>query len=181
MKSKKMLSQVIIPDDVFELQNSQYRDVVLLTGSVPALSGGTPFNQNVGNDGHFYCMYMTGSFEALANPAGAIIDTGVNYISGQLRHGSRTLFSQRIPLNLFLSPGRRRSAASTTVLADPIGESLFYPIELEHLWEVNSNITMDVANTSNVACTFEIAFHGWRIVATAAAELLRKKAAAANQ
>lgn len=168
-------SQVINPIDVFEVQNAQYRDVIFLTGQVGATTGGTDFTVNVSSDGDFYCMFITGTFETIANPAGAIVDTGVSYLSGQLRDGSRNLFSNRIPLDLLLSPGRRKSATSTTVIADPPGNTLFYPLEFEYLWSVNNNITMNIANTSNVANNFEIAFHGWRLSSSAAAQALRRK------
>lgn len=170
-----MRSQVIVPEKVFELQNAQYRDIIFLTGLVPALSGGTEFSVNVSSEGHFYSEFITGSFESIASPAGAIVDTGVTYLSAQLRDGTRNLFSDRIPLDLILSPGRRKSATSTTVIADPIGNSLFYPIEFEHLWTVNSNITMNIANTSDEPCRFEIAFHGLRVVSSAAADICRQK------
>lgn len=172
-----MRSQVIVPEKVFELQNAQYRDIIFLTGLVPALSGGTEFSVNVSSEGHFYSQFITGSFEAIASPGGgAIVDTGITYLSGQLRDGTRNLFSDRIPLDLLLSPGRRKSPTSTTIIADPIGNSLFYPIEFEHLWTVNSNITMNISNTSDEPCRFEIAFHGLRVVSSAAADMCRKKA-----
>jgi hypothetical protein len=181
MRKANPHSQVIVPAEIFEVQNAQYRDVIPLIGVVAAGSGGTDFNVNVSSDGDFYCMFITGTFEALANPAGAVVDTGVTYLSGQLKDGSRNLFSDRVPLDLVLSPGRRRSALSTTVIADPVGNSLFYPMEFEHLWVVNSNITMNIANTSNVDNHFEIAFHGWRLSTSAAAQSLRNRIKTARQ
>jgi hypothetical protein len=171
-------SQVVNPEKHFEVQNAQYRDIILLTGTVAALSGGTDFSVNVSSLGHFLCQFITGTFETIAIPAAAIVDTGVTYLSGQLKDGARNLMSDRVPLDLLLSPGRRKSATSTTVVADPVGNSLFYPLEFEYLYLVNNNITMNVANTSNQACNFEIAFHGLRIVANSAADEVRKKAAA---
>lgn len=170
-----MKSQIIIPEKVFELQNAQYRDIIFLAGLVPAGSGGTEFSVNVSSEGHFYSQFVTGTFETIASPAGPVVDTGVTYLSGQLRDGTRNLFSDRIPLDLLLSPGRRKSATSTTVITDPVGNSLFVPIELEHLWTVNSNITMNIANTSDEPVRFEIAFHGLRIVSSAAASACRAR------
>lgn len=171
----KPKSQIIEPRQAFEIQNAQYVDRILLAGIVPALSGGTEFSTNVSSDGHFYSQFITGSFETIASPAGAVIDTGVNYLSGRFKDGTRYLSNDRIPLNLLLSPGRRKSATSTTVLTDPPAPSLFYPLEFEHLWTVNSNITIDVANTSDEPCRFEIVFHGLRIVSSAAADACRSK------
>ena len=171
-------SQVFNPEKMFAIQNAQYVDRILLAGQVAAGSGGTEFSVNVSSDGHFYSEYITGSFETIASPAGAIVDTGVNYLSGRFKDGTRYLSNDRIPLNLLLSPGRRKSAASTTVLTDPAAPSLFYPLEFEHLWTVNTNITVDIANTSDEAVRFEICFHGWRLVSSAAADRCR---AAMNQ
>lgn len=176
MVRTKLASQVIDPKDVFEMQNAQYRDVLFLTGAVPANSGGVDFTTQVSNEGHFLCQFITGTFSAVASPVAAIVDTGVTYLSGQLKDGSRNLFSDRIPLDLVLSPGRRRSVASTTVLTDPVGNSLFYPLELEYLFKVNTMITFNVANTSDEINNFEIAFHGWRCVQGAAADAIRAKA-----
>lgn len=165
----KPFSQIIDPAKVFEIQKKQYRETILLTDTVPA--GQSKVGQvSISNLGHFFSMFMTGSFETLTMPVAAIVDSGVNYISGQLidAAGNKKLFNDRIPLNILLSPGRRKSANSTTVLTtDPPGNSLFYPMELEYLWSANSTILMDVLNQSNTPITYEIAFHGIRIVTAA--------------
>ena len=176
MKFSKPYSQVIDPDEMFELQNAQDSDRLLMTGVVPANSGGSTFITNVSQLGHFFCKFITGTFETLSIPVAAIVDDGVTYLSGQLLDSTRPLFSARIPFDHFLCPGRRKSANSTTVLVDPVGNVLFYPIEVGHLFPVNANITMIVASTSNTPLSFEITFHGLRIFSTAAADALRRKA-----
>lgn len=161
----KPYSQKINPEAVFALQNSQYSERLLMSGSVPANQ--TALGKvSVSNLGHFFCMFITGSFTSLASPAGAIVDMGVSYLSGQLIDGAgqRKLFNDRIPLDLFLSPGRRRSVNSTTVLTDPVGNNLFYPIELEYLFTANSDILMEFVNTSDEANQYEICFHGIRVI-----------------
>lgn len=165
----KPFSQIIDPQKVFDIQKKQYRETILLTDTVPA--GQSKVGQvSISNLGHFFSMFVTGSFETIASPAGAIVDTGVNYLSGQLidAAGNKKLFNDRIPLNILLSPGRRKSATSTSVLTtDPPGNALFYPLELEYLWSANSTILMDVLNQSDETVTYEIAFHGIRIVTAA--------------
>lgn len=177
----RLFTQAIDPVRMFELQNAQYREIIYMEDVVPAGSGGQETNLNISSIGHFYCLFLTGSFETIASPAAVIADTGVNYLFGQLRDGTRPLFNDRIPLNLFLSPGRRKSALSAGVLTDPVGNQLFTPIPFEYMFTVNSNITMNVANTSDEAVHFEIAFHGIRIVSNAAADNLRARAAIENR
>lgn len=165
----KPFSQKINPEAVFAIQNHQYSERLLMSGIVPANS--TALGKvNVSNLGHFFCMFVTGSFSSLASPAGAIVDTGINYMSGQLIDGAgqRKLFNDRIPLSLFLSPGRRRDPDSTTVLTDPEGNSLFYPIELEYMFTANSDIMLDLVSTSDEDNSYEIVFHGIRIMSNIA-------------
>lgn len=161
----KPFSQKIDPEKVFDIQNHQYSERLLMSGSVGA--GQTALGKvAVSNLGHFFCMFMTGTFSALASPAAAIVDTGLSYLSGQLIDGAgqRKLFNDRIPLDLLLSPGRRRDVNSTTVLTDPIGNNLFYPLELEYLFTANSDILLEIVNTSDETNYYEICFHGIRIV-----------------
>lgn len=155
----------IDPGEVFELQGKQYSERLLLADTVPANS--TQLGKvGVSNLGHFMCQFITGSFSSLQTPIAAIIDTGINYLSGQLRDGAgqRNLFNDKVPLNLWLSPGHRRDTLSTTVLADPLGNNLFYPIEFQYLFTANSDILLDVENESNTANSYEICFHGIRII-----------------
>lgn len=171
------LSQIIDPAKVFELQRVQYRDSILLADTVPANSSKLG-SIGVSNLGHFYCMFVTGTFETLwTNAVPAIVDNGVSALSGRLEDGAgnRKLFSDRIPLDLWLSPGRRKSTTSTGVLTDPVSNNLFYPVELEYLFGENTNILLDVVNSSNADIHYEIMFHGVRIISNAAAEACRKK------
>lgn len=161
----KPFSKILNPDEIFGIQNRQYSERILLSGTVPA--GETiPVKTTVSNLGHFFCMYMTGTFSTIASPAGAIVDTGLSYLSGQLFDGAgmRKLFSDLIPLDLLLSPGRRKDSTSTTVLTDPVSNSLFYPIELEYLFTANSDILLQVFNSSDEDNSLEICFHGIRII-----------------
>jgi len=176
MNKSRIFSQVIQPDDTFEVQNAQDRDILLMQGIIPAGSGGTDITINVSQLGHFYCQYITGTFETITLVAAVITDTGINYLFGQLRDGTRPLFSDRVPFNLFCTPGRRKSPFTVAPAADPVGNTLFYPMELEHIFAVNTNITMNVANTSLTPVAFEIAFHGKRIFSGKAADDCRLKA-----
>ncbi len=161
----KPFSQIINPEKVFALQNNQYQEKLLMEDTV--LAGQSKLGKvNVSNLGHFFCMFITGSFTSVASPAGAIVDTGLNYLSGQLIDGAgqRKLFNSRVPLDLMLSPGRTKSPTSTTVLTDPVGNNLFYPQELEYMFTANSDILLDVYNDSDESNSYKICFHGIRII-----------------
>lgn len=162
----KPFSKIMNPEEIFDIQNRQYSERILLSGTVPA--GQTiPVKTTISNLGHFFCMYMTGSFSTIGNPtAAAVVDTGLSYLSGQLFDGAgmRKLFSDLIPLDLLLSPGRRKDASSPNVLTDAVSNNLFYPIELEYLFTANSDILLQVYNSSEEDNQLEICFHGIRII-----------------
>lgn len=153
------------PVSMFALQNKQYQERILMEDTLTA--GQTKqASVDISNLGHFLSLSVTGTFTTLYNN-GAIVDTGVNYLFGQLSDGggNRILFNDKIPLPLFLSPGRRRDATSTTLLTtDPVGNSLFYPLELQYLWTSNTKILFDVYNASNTPNYFEVCFFGIRLV-----------------
>ena len=106
---------------------------------------------------------MTGTFETLSGDP--IVDDGIDHLRCQLGDttGNKKIFDDFIPLSHFLSPGRRKSANSTTLATDDSSHQLFYPIELKYLWEKNSDIQLEMKNDSDTALSFEITFHGWRI------------------
>lgn len=158
----KPFSQRIDPNQVFDLQNHQYAEKLIMADTVPAKSPKLG-KVNVSNLGHFFCQYITGSFSTLT---AAAVDSGVSYLSGQLVDGAgqRKLFNERIPLDLVLSPGRRKDSGSAAPVTDPDSNSLFFPIEFEYLFTANSDITLDVFNSSDVANSYEVVFHGIRII-----------------
>ena len=123
-----------------------------------------------------------------------IIDSGIDYLKGRLIDGvgQRKLFTDYIPFHLWLTPGRRRSANQlvlNTYVGDPgtqqtfdstgvvvipavapvYNESkgshgLFYPEEFEYIFSNSSQIIVEVVNSSNVALSYDIVFHGIRIL-----------------
>ena len=159
-----IFKQRISPQAIMKIQNHQYQEKLLLEDTVPANSSklGT---LNVSSLGAFYCLYFTGSFETLFDDAGAIKDDGVSHLRGKLIDGSnsRSLFNDYIPLDLFLTPGRVKSSLSTTVLTDPVGNSLFYPQPFQYLFAINSDINFDVKNDSDTELTYSIVFNGIRV------------------
>ena len=156
----KPFSQRIDPQKVFDIQNHQYSEKLLLADTVPANSSKLG-KVNVSNLGHFFCQFVTGSFTTIGG--GAANDSGISYLSGQMIDGAgqRKLFNDRIPLDLFLSPGRRKDAVAAGAAAS---NNLFFPIEFEYLFTANSDILLDVVNASDQENSYEICFHGIRII-----------------
>jgi hypothetical protein len=159
------LNEKIDPGKILNLQKYQYAERLYIHGQVPANTSrvGTV---TVSNLGDFMCQFITGSFTTLALNIAAIVDTQVNYLSGQLidGNGNKRLFNTRIPFQLLLSPGRRKDATSSTVLTDPVGNNLFYPLPFEYLFPASTQIQMDVNNTSDTDNYYEITLHGFRVL-----------------
>jgi hypothetical protein len=176
--------------EMYRLQKYQYNEKLLMSAIVPANSS-MYAKTSVSNLGHFLCLFITGRFTSLTSivdpvKGTLIIDSGISYLRGQMTDGSgqKKLFNDYVPLGLLVSPGRSRSPLAsnafidvldTTVsppreiaLASPKGESLFFPQEFEYLFSANSEIQMDVKNSSNYENSFELVFHGIRILSSAA-------------
>lgn len=158
----KPFSKILNPDEIFAIQNRQYSERLIMTATVPA-DGTFPAKVSVSNLGHFFCMFITGTFTTLYNDGG-VTDTGVSYLSGQMYDGAgmKKLFNERIPLDLWLSPGRRKDQLAHSGAA--ASNNLFYPIEFEYLFGANTSIVLDCENASNYANQLEICFHGIRII-----------------
>ncbi len=161
------------------LQQSQARqrsEMIPLTQVVPASSGALGV-AHVGTMGSFLLLYITGRFTTLKTVAVThIIDDGVCDVRGQLKCSTGTvlLFSDFIPLDLWLSPGRRLSATAENLLGSATinavtyaqampASPLFFPTEFQFLFPVNADIQVDFRNDGDAAETVEIAFHGIRI------------------
>lgn len=163
-----VFNQVLNAQKMLALQNVQYSEKILLEDSVPA--GQSKLGKTaISNLGHFYCQYITGHFETLALDEATVVDTGVNYLRGQLVDGAgqKKLFNDYIPLDLILSPGRVKSANATDPTAGDPSHSLFYPLQFEYLFAANSDILFDVKNDSDKVLSYSIVFHGIRVLAKA--------------
>ena len=175
----------------FNLQTTQYSEKIPLTGSIPAGSGVYLLKTNVSNLGHFKCQRITGRYETLGiynvttgaiDNAGSIIDDGICHIRASLQDGAgqRIMFSDFVPLDLFLSPGRMRTSTAANNLvtktniskADPAPQ-LFYPDEFNYTFQANSDILLYCKNDSNQAINIDIAFHGIRILSSKAVSGIR--------
>ena len=171
------------------IQSAQHTEKIIISDTCGANTT-KQSAASVSNYGDFLCLFITGSFETLMaftesdgvltpDPAGEIIDTGVDYLKGQLVDGvgQRKLFTDFIPYHLWLTPGRRRSPnpdvlnsfadftfGSAVLPASPESNSLFYPLEFEYIFSNSSQIIVNVQNSSNVELSYDIVFHGIRIL-----------------
>jgi len=170
---------------LFALQQYQYSDRIPMADTVSAGQSSLA-KANVSNLGHFLCTHVTGHFQTARTLAGVgRVDEGVNHLRGQLIDGAgqRKIFSDYVPFDLWLSPGRTRhngtaAAPCLNVLADVLAGGvvvaaqavqpypLFYPVELEYLFTANSDIQLDVKNDSDEALSYEIVFHGIRVLSS---------------
>jgi len=178
----RVFSKGLNASAMLALQSSQYSERLLMADTVTA--GQSKLGKTtVSNLGHFLCLMITGSFETLLLGGSGTIDDGINHLRGQLidSTGNRKLFSDYVPLSLWLSPGRRRSPTAANafqpdgaIITSPAANPLFYPLEFEYLFAANSDIQLDVKNDSTAACKYEIVFHGIRILSGAAVSGLRR-------
>jgi hypothetical protein len=173
----RLLGEKLNSDAMLRLQSSQYSESLHMQGTVPA--GGTLLAKTaVSNYGDFYCLWMTGHFQTLADDGlGNTIDNAVCYLRGQLidGNGQKKLFSDYIPFDLWLSPGRERTPTALNTIAPfgaivvaPAPPVLFEPLEFEYVFSSNSDILLDVKNDGVKEMSFEIMLHGIRILSKAA-------------
>lgn len=176
-------------NSLMKLQQEQYSEKILLSDIV--FAGQQKLGRTaISNLGSFLCMYITGNFASvkLDTGSGHYEDDGISHLRGQLidGYGNKKLFNDYIPLDLWLSPGRTKTttttingaaplAVSNSILADAgvaalanPANSLFYPVEFEYLFSENSEIQLDVKNDSGVDLTYNICFHGIRILSSTA-------------
>lgn len=154
------------------LKRRQYAEKLVLEDTVPA---GETQEQiiNISHIGDFLCLYITGKFTTLALSGETVIDNGVCALRGLLYDGTgtRKLFNDFIPLDLFFSPGRVKDTAAANVVLDDVAAlradpsmQLFYPNEFQNLFDVNSTIRFDVKNDSDYENYYAMCFHGIRLL-----------------
>ena len=169
----RVFNKLLDGKTLFPVQNQQYAERIPLSDTVEA--GETKLcKTSVSFIGHFLCQFITGNYQTLSLDGGsAIVDDGICHLRGQLVDGAgtRQIFSDFVPLDLLLSPGRIRSVDATNNLkatgtaskADP-APALFYPTNLEYLFTANSDIQMYVKNDSDTPIAFNLLFAGIRVL-----------------
>lgn len=168
----RVFNKLLNGQTLFPIQNKQYAERIPLTDTLTA--GETKLcKTSVSFIGHFLCQFITGNYQTLSLKNAAIVDDGICHLRAQLVDGAgtRQLFSDYVPLDLILSPGRIRSVLATNNLeatadaerADS-APALFYPNNLEYLFTANSDIQMYVKNDSDTSITFNVVFAGIRVL-----------------
>lgn len=179
----RTLLKMLSAKAMFGIQKTQYTDAIPLTDTIDA--GTTKLcKANVSFVGHFLLTSITGRFSTLHYPPveAVLLDNGVCALSAQLLDGAgqRTMFSDYIPLDLFLSPGRTRRqtglvAGVVTQVVNNLqavaavaskcdnAPSLFEPYAFEYLFTANSDIQMSIRNDSTTTQFVDIMFKGIRL------------------
>lgn len=155
-----------------DIKRNQYPEKLILSDTVPA--GRTLKSKtSISNIGPFQCLYITGRFSTLSMVDQAIVDDGICSLRGMMIDGTgdRRLFQDYIPFDLLFSPGRIKSLSAVNCLIDDAaadlaapGHQLFYPFEFQNLFDANSTIYMDVKNDSDADNSYDICFHGIRLL-----------------
>jgi hypothetical protein len=195
----RAFAQQLNANALLKTQSVQQSEKIILADSVDA-GQRKLCRASVSNYGDFLCLFITGSFVTMnkytLSSQDYLIDTGVDFLRGQLSDsiGQRKLFNDFIPFSLWVTPGRRKSATAlnnvTPVpsLANPQiavcepSNQLFYPQEFEYIFAANREILLDVYNDSNnvsapfsgTTLSFEIVFHGIRILSDTAVSGVRE-------
>jgi hypothetical protein len=172
----RVFNKLLSGNTMFPIQQKQYKESIPLEDTIPA-GESKLCKKNISTLGHFLCLSITGTFDTLASvtveDTARIVDDGICHLRGKLYdgNGQKLLFSDYVPLDLFCSPGRRRSALAENNLVDVTGYAdradqttgLFYPFDLEYLFSSNTDILFDVKNDSNTDLSFALLFSGIRI------------------
>lgn len=168
-----MALKEINPKEAIAIQQLQYPDKLPFSGNIPA-GQSLVLRANVSTVGIFLCQRITGDFETKVLDGAAVVDDGICRLRAKMTiNDNRALFSDFVPLNLFLTPGRVRAPgvlwknAAATIQADA-STSLFYPNEFMNAFNISTDILIEIKNTSTADNYVNIVLHGLRIKAARA-------------
>jgi hypothetical protein len=166
------LVEAISVEKYRDIKRKQYPDKVIVDGTVTA-GLQQRFNAQISSIGDFYSQYITARYTTLQLIGESICDIGVCNLRLMIIDGtgSRRMGNDFIPMDLIASPGRVKSQTAVNcysdsgaiLRADPAGD-LFYPFEFCNLFDAKSSIIIDIKNDADADNTFEIVFHGQRIL-----------------
>lgn len=151
------------PIAMFNVQREKYCEKLFVTDTVPAQSSRLA-KIAIGNVGDFRCFYITATYTTLSILGPDIFDRGICSLSMRITDGNNQtlLFNDYIPMDLWASPGRVKSASSMSIATDPPASNFIMPMEFEYLFARNVDILCEVKNTSGTPNTWSIMFHGFR-------------------
>lgn len=146
-------------DRVLELQEYQYQNTIPVVVTIPANSQ-VDQPVNVTSLGHFMLLYFTGDYttKVADDP---VTDDGICAQWIQLFDGSnqRALFTEPVPANLILSPGRRQVLPGV----GNASESLFLVFPFVYTFPMNGQILVRVRNEADYENVVRMQFTGIRI------------------
>lgn len=147
-------------DTVLRLQASQHQQTLPLEREVDAASQ-IDAVINVTSLGHFMLLHFTGDYTTKVLDEELPTDDGICHTWIQLIDGSnmRELFSEPVPCNLLLSPGRRQILAGVGNASDQL--YMVYPFI--YTFPMNSQIIVRIRNDSDFSNIVRMAFTGIRI------------------
>lgn len=143
--------------DILQLQQYQNQESLFGSVTVPAESV-VDAAVNITSYGHFMLLYMTGDYTTkVAGP----LDDGICRVSVQLIDGinNRNLFSDPIPADLFLSPGRRQILPGVGAASQEL--RILYPFV--YTFQMSGRIIFRVRNDADYENIVRIMFTGIRI------------------
>jgi len=144
---------------VLENQAYQYQTTLYLEREVPANSS-IDAALEITSLGHFMLLFMTGDFTTKIDdeqdPDDGICRQYLQLIDGS---NSRPLFTEPIPANIILSPGRSRAIAGAGDASEPL--RTFYPFI--YTFPLNGQLIMRIQNSADFLNRVRIAFTGIRI------------------
>lgn len=147
-------------DGVLRLQASQHQQTLPLEREVDAA---TQIDAviNVTSLGHFMLLFFTGDYTTKYLDGEVAGDDGICHTWIQLIDGSnmRELFSEPVPCNLILSPGRRQILVGAGEPSQPL--YMVYPFV--YTFPLNSQIIVRIRNDSDYSNIVRMAFTGIRI------------------
>jgi len=145
---------------ILDLQSYQYQTTLYMERDVAANSNiDAPIE--ITSLGHFMLLFMTGDFTTKYDDEGQPADAGICEIYLQLIDGSnsRPLFTEPVPANIILSPGRSRAVAGLGDPSEPL--RTFFPFI--YTFPLNGQLIMRIENGASYENRVRIAFTGIRI------------------
>jgi hypothetical protein len=144
-------------DQILELQAHQYQQSLYLEVEVEANSSVDGI-VNVTSLGHFMNLHITGDYSTATSESA---DDDICRLRGQLIDGAnnRELWTNPIPLNIVLSPGRAQSIAA----AGSVSNQLYLVFPFVYTFPLNGQIIMRLFNDGDYVNRARFVFTGIRI------------------
>jgi len=144
---------------IINLQSVQHQTTLYMENEIPAQSN-IDMAINITSLGHFMNLFITGDFTTKIEDD-PVTDDGICQIYLQLFDGtnSRELFTEPVPANLILSPGRSQIISGVGDASEPL--RIFFPFV--YTFPMNGQIIMRAYNNADYVNRVRITYTGIRI------------------